>query len=126
MAQGDRDLQKTWLPSDTEDTTNPSYYKSLPKNVEVYEILEEIINRDLGFSSHMSYVDLGHVLRYTLRLGEKNGSLQELKKVKWYLDKLLERESGTKQKEYVKVPTPTPGAIRASWVPETDYPDEGD
>lgn len=108
-------LRKTWLPEDTEDTTNPSYYKSLPKGVEVYEIIETVVNRDLGFTRNISYSDLAHILRYTLRLGIKNGSLQELKKVQWYLSKLIEREE---QEKKPPAPEGSPGAIRASWIPE--------
>jgi len=107
---------KTWLPSDTEDTSNPSYYKSLPKDVEVYEIIEAVVNRDLGFTEHISYSDLGHVLRYTLRLGAKNGSLQELKKVQWYLSRIIEREeqeSEQKHKGHGTLSQTAPGTIGA-------------
>jgi len=119
---GQQVLHKTWLPSDTEDTSNPSYYKSLPKDVEVYEIIEAVCNRNLGFTKNVSYSDLAHIIRYTLRLGAKNGSLQELKKVQWYLGKLIEREEQQAVKD-AKVPTVS---ARATWVPETDYPDEAD
>ena len=108
---------KTWLPSDTEDTSNPSYYKELPKGVEVYEIIETVLNRDLGFTRHVSYSDLGHILRYTLRLGVKNGSLQELKKVRWYLERLIEREelqSEQEQKRNEGLPKAAPGTIGAA------------
>lgn len=113
-----KSLHKTWLPADTEDTSNPSYYKSLPKDVEVYEIIEAVVNRDLGFTRHISYSDLGHVLRYTLRLGAKNGSLQELKKVQWYLSRIIEREeqaSEQEQKRNESLPKAAPGTIGAAF-----------
>ena len=111
-----KSLHKTWLPSDTEDTSNPSYYKSLPKNVEVYEIIETVLNRDLGFTRHVSYSDLGHIIRYTLRLGVKNGSLQELKNVQWYLSRIIEREereSEQEQKGHCTLSQTAPGTIGA-------------
>ena len=113
-------LHKTWLPADTEDTSNPSYYKSLPKDVEVYEIIEAVVNRELGFTENISYSDLGHVLRYTLRLGAKNGSLQELKKVQWYLSRIIEREdqeSEQKQEGHGTLSQTAPGSIGAMHTP---------
>jgi hypothetical protein len=104
MATTEDKVYKTWLPSDTEDTSNPSYYKSLPKGVEVYEIIETVVNRDLGFTRHISYSDLGHIIRYTLRLGAKNGSLQELKKVRWYLERIIEREEQLEQEQKTNDP----------------------
>ena len=36
---------------------------------------------------------LGNTLKYLSRLGKKDNSVQELKKARWYLDKLIEVES---------------------------------
>ncbi len=36
---------------------------------------------------------LGNTLKYLSRLGKKDKNLQELKKTRWYLDKLIEVES---------------------------------
>lgn len=32
----------------------------------------------------------GNFIKYVCRLGKKDGEIQELKKAKWYLDKLIE------------------------------------
>ena len=81
----------TWLPED-KDMVNPEHYKQLPKGVEVHEILIAVANRDLGFTENISYSDLCNCLKYLLRLGLKNGTLEELKKVQWYLNAIIERE----------------------------------
>lgn len=39
---------------------------------------------------------LGNTLKYLCRLGKKDNNVQELKKARWYLDKLIEEESKIK------------------------------
>lgn len=89
---------KSWLPED-KDWVNPEHYKQLPKGVEVHEILIAVANRDLGFTQHISYSDLCNCLKYLLRLGLKNGTLEELKKVQWYLNAIIEREEALSERK---------------------------
>ena len=108
----------TWLPEDR-DWVNPEHYKQLPKGVEVHEVLTAVANRDLGFTQHISYSDLCNCLKYLLRLGLKNGTLEELKKVQWYLNAIIEREEALHGREDQKTNTeryhtevPDPGQQR--------------
>jgi len=61
--------------------TNPSHY-TLPDGTQVYDITQ-----------HFDFT-VGNCIKYLMRAGNKDGesSLDDLKKCKWYLDKLIERE----------------------------------
>ncbi len=61
--------------------TNPSHY-TLPDGTQVYDITQ-----------HFDFT-VGNCIKYLMRAGNKNGesSLDDLKKCRWYLSKLIERE----------------------------------
>jgi len=61
--------------------TNPSHY-TLPDGTQVYDITQ-----------HFDFT-VGNCIKYLMRAGNKSGesSLDDLRKCKWYLDKLIERE----------------------------------
>ena len=61
-----------------EDKINPSYYR---KNIEVTDF---ILEYDMGFAE-------GNVVKYVTRYKDKNG-VEELKKARWYLNKIIEIE----------------------------------
>jgi len=70
----------------TPDPVNPSHYKQLP--AEAIDIIEAAIakapnNKAAGLH--------WQVLKYALRCWMKNG-IEDLKKAKWYLDRLIEEE----------------------------------
>ena len=76
--------------------TNPSHY-TLPDGTQVYDITQ-----------HFDFT-VGNCIKYLMRAGNKNGesSLDDLRKCKWYLDKLIEREEADalKQAEVTAVET---------------------
>lgn len=62
----------------SDDKINPSYYKI--KGIEVLDIINEVAGD--GFM-------VGNILKYVIRHKEKGG-VEDLKKARWYLDKLIE------------------------------------
>ncbi len=63
------------------DKINPSHYK-LPNGIEANDV-----TMFFGFNE-------GNVLKYVWRAGKKDGEyrLTDLRKAKWYLDQLIEKE----------------------------------
>ena len=59
-----------------QDKINPSYYR---KNIEVTDFIIEY---------GMDFLE-GNIIKYVTRYKDKNG-IEDLKKAKWYLDKLIE------------------------------------
>lgn len=49
-----------------------------------YEAIKVIEAWDLGFH-------LGNTVKYICRAGKKDGGVEDLKKARWYLDRLIER-----------------------------------
>ena len=70
------------------DPTNPSYYGHDEAVIECIEYIE----------SHAFDFLEGNVIKYVTRYQNKNGS-EDLKKARWYLDRLIKREEG-KAKPY--------------------------
>lgn len=66
------------------DAINPQHYKNY--RTEVIDILEDAVKRApdsvLGGNQWQ-------VLKYMLRLWDKDGALQDAKKARWYLDRLI-------------------------------------
>lgn len=67
--------------SKVSDPINPSHYKASASGVECIEV-----TRDLSFN-------LGNVVKYLWRLGQKDDSLQEIQKAQWYLRDEIRRVS---------------------------------
>ena len=68
--------KKEWERADGK--INPPYYR---KSIEVTDF---IIEYEMGFLE-------GNIVKYIARYKSKNG-LEDLKKAKWYLEKLIEKE----------------------------------
>jgi len=70
------------------DHINPSHYKNHPSGIECIDV-----------TRHMNF-NLGNVIKYLWRSGQKDPTLQELKKAAWYLNdeiKKLEKFEETKK-----------------------------
>lgn len=59
---------------------HPSHYTSHPSGIECIQITE-----------HMDFLT-GNAMKYLWRAGLKNDKVEDLKKAKWYIDRLLEKE----------------------------------
>jgi len=57
-----------------QDSINPKHYNAHPSGIECIEI-----------TRHLEF-DLGNSFKYVWRAGLKDDTIQELKKVKWYLE----------------------------------------
>jgi len=73
----------------TEDVVNhPTHYTQYP--TEVIEIIQWVASQCKdGFEGYM----IGNILKYLFRFPFKNGT-EDLKKARWYLDKLVEYREG--------------------------------
>lgn len=65
---------------------NPTHYNSHPSGIECIQVTE-----------HMNF-NLGNVVKYLWRAGEKGNLLEDLKKAAWYLNREIERVSQCKKK----------------------------
>lgn len=66
------------------DAINPQHYKNY--RIEVIDILEDAVKRaPNAVEGSLQY----QVLKYMLRLWDKDGPLQDSKKARWYLDRLI-------------------------------------
>jgi len=73
-----------------EDMVNhPPHYKQ--RGMEVIDVIEAGIG-DQGFIGYL----LGNILKYLLRFRHKGKPIEDLKKARWYLDKLIAVVSGEK------------------------------
>ena len=68
-------------PTFTEDTTNPSHYRSHPSGIECIQVTQS-----------MSFC-LGNAVKYIWRADLKNndGGVEDLKKAAWYINRELNR-----------------------------------
>lgn len=73
---------------------NPKHYKMIPKEayakfpngLEYIDLMEYILKQHKGVEAHL----LGHIFKYAMRLGKKDASLQDAKKIEWYANRLVE------------------------------------
>ena len=78
-----------------DDIINPKHYKILPsevlekflyKGMEYMDIMRYALSRHTGVVAHV----LGQVFKYSFRLGGKDDTLQDAKKIAWYANRLVE------------------------------------
>jgi hypothetical protein len=68
------------------DPINPEYYRNY--RVEVIDILEDAVTRAPDpIKGSLQY----QVLKYLLRLWDKEDAWQDAKKARWYLDRLISK-----------------------------------
>jgi hypothetical protein len=68
------------------DPVNPQHYRNY--RTEVIDILEDAVARAPdAVKGSLQY----QVLKYMLRLWDKDGPLQDAKKARWYLDRLISK-----------------------------------
>jgi len=82
FGSGKRQPEKP-MTTDKEDMVNhPPHYKK--GGVEVIDVIEAGIG-DQGFVGYL----LGNIMKYLLRFPHKGKPVEDLKKARWYLDKLI-------------------------------------
>jgi hypothetical protein len=68
------------------DPVNPQHYRNY--RIEVIDILEDaVVRAPDAVKGSLQY----QVLKYMLRLWDKDGPLQDAKKARWYLDRLISK-----------------------------------
>lgn len=65
------------------DNLNPDHYKSHPSGIECIEITQ-----------HMDFLT-GNAMKYLWRAGLKDNRIEDLKKAKWYIERLIDKEDNT-------------------------------
>lgn len=66
---------------------HPSHYNT--GSFEVIDVIDDVAKSSGYSATDMFYV--GNVLKYVMRAPHKNG-LEDLKKARWYLDRLINKE----------------------------------
>lgn len=77
-----------------DNVNHPKHYASASNGIECIDAIEAATERLLGLEA----VCTGNVLKYIWRWKDKNG-VEDLKKAKWYLEKLIEEVSDCEEKE---------------------------
>lgn len=71
----------------------PKHYMLFPdKNIEVRDVIEKLVLKmypEVGQFDGMFFADYVQMMQYLMRFMDKNG-LEDLKKARWYLDKLID------------------------------------
>lgn len=65
--------------SGPDDPINPAHYKNHPSGIECIQITE-----------HFNFCR-GNAIKYLWRAGEKGDAIEDLKKVRWYVDREIQR-----------------------------------
>ena len=76
------------------NVNHPKHYASASNGIECIDAIEAATERLLGLEA----VCTGNILKYIWRWKDKNG-VEDLKKAKWYLEKLIEEAEDCKEKE---------------------------
>jgi hypothetical protein len=84
---------------DQDAIINPKHYKMIPKEaydkfpegLEYIDLMEYILKQHKGVKAHL----LGHIFKYAMRLGKKDASLQDAKKIEWYANRLVKVLEGS-------------------------------
>ena len=71
----------------TDSVEHPAHYTSHPSGVECITVAE-----------HMNFC-LGNALKYIWRAGLKGDAIEDLRKARFYIDREIERRTGTKGSE---------------------------
>lgn len=75
--------------TDHDSVHKPKHYMLFPdKNIEVRDVIEKLVNKLHGCPA-MCVADYVQMMQYLMRFMDKNG-LEDLKKARWYLDKLID------------------------------------
>jgi hypothetical protein len=80
----DDDLDDSGDVEETADVLNPHYYRR--GDVEVFDAL-------LSWGFGRDYA-IGNIVKYVVRAGHKGAADPDLRKARWYLDKLIELQEG--------------------------------
>ena len=73
----------------------PKHYMLFEKEgIEVRDVIQQLVSKfdyesEHGFHSHMFIADYVQLMQYLMRFMNKNG-VEDLKKARWYLDKMIE------------------------------------
>jgi len=85
----------TWIVTDTSnmgyDSVNkPKHYMLFAnEGIEVRDVIEKLVEKLEWTPNLMCVADYVQLMQYLMRFMDKNG-VEDLKKAKWYLDKLIE------------------------------------
>lgn len=70
----------------SDPVTNPSHYTGHPSGIECIQVVE-----------HLPFLE-GNIIKYLWRWRDKNG-VEDLKKARWYLDRLIQNQPQGDAKE---------------------------
>ena len=85
----------TWIVTDTSNiehdpVNKPKHYMLFAnEGIEVRDVIEKLVEKLEWTPNMMCVADYVQLMQYLMRFMDKNGA-EDLKKAKWYLDKLIE------------------------------------
>lgn len=68
---------------------HPAHYTSGP--IECIDAIRAAVGSD-GFKAYLR----GNIMKYLWRVGKKDNAVQDLKKARWYIDRLITEETNAK------------------------------
>lgn len=80
-------MQETQNPSTTDDVNSPSHYKK--GDVECIDGIESSMSRE-AFRGYLK----GNILKYVWRYEDKGQQVKDLRKARWYLERLIKSHLG--------------------------------
>lgn len=82
-----------WTKSKYDAVSKPKHYMLFPdKNIEVRDVIEKLVKKMDDANTvyrPLATADYVQMMQYLMRFMDKNG-LEDLKKARWYLDKLID------------------------------------
>lgn len=72
---------------------SPAHYKDILPGYEYMDMMVFMLDKFDGVEAHL----MGQIYKYLMRYGKKDGKVQELKKVRWYLNYLINYNADPKE-----------------------------
>jgi hypothetical protein len=95
MYEPEHAARDTWIVTDTSNigydpVNKPKHYMLFAnEGIEVRDVIEKLVEKLEWTPNLMCVADYVQLMQYLMRFMDKNG-VEDLKKAKWYLDKLIE------------------------------------
>ena len=83
-------LRETFSKSNYDTVSKPKHYMLFEdKGIEVRDVIEKLVDKFEDTPNWMFTADYVQLMQYLMRFMDKNG-VEDLKKARWYLDKMIE------------------------------------
>lgn len=101
-----------------DNVNHPSHYTA--GNIECIEAIKE----SMTHRAFMGYCK-GNVIKYLWRYENKNNPLEDLKKARWYIERMIDCTAGERLKEKADIEVKKPDSISITYDPVKPYIPDG-